>query len=200
LLLTKDWLKFMYVPSTLSLCQLNIPVHLKTYSTLRIHSTIYIPSVIIFETENIKKYCAVSISFSTENFNYYFMRKSTCILVGLKQNSLHIAHLRQECQNSKSVIFQEKLLKFLKCYNFLWVQQWHNCSPAVSFANCVMTLYLLKVHLQTFLSIPITQKCLNFELWHSCRKLAICIVAKHVLNKTGGVKSNEYLEYNTLFW
>jgi len=34
-----------------------------------------------------------------------------------------------------------------------------NCSPAVSFANCVMTLYLLQVHLQTFLSIPITQKC-----------------------------------------
>jgi len=35
----------------------------------------------------------------------------------------------------------------------------HNRSPAVSFADCVMTLYLLKVHLQTFLSIPITQKC-----------------------------------------
>jgi hypothetical protein len=28
-----------------------------------------------------------------------------------------------------------------------------------SFANCVMTLYLLKVHLQLFLSVPITQKC-----------------------------------------
>ena len=27
------------------------------------------------------------------------------------------------------------------------------------FANCVMTLYLLKLHLQTFLSTPITQKC-----------------------------------------
>ena len=57
------------------------------------------------------------------------------------------------------MIFQEKLLKGLKCYNFLWVQRRHNCFPAVSFANCVMTLYLLKVHLQTFLSIPITQKC-----------------------------------------
>ena len=65
----------------------------------------------------------------------------------------------QVCQNSKSVIFQEKLLKVLKCYNFLWVQRRHSCSPAVSFANCVMTLYLLKLHLQTFLSIPITQKC-----------------------------------------
>jgi hypothetical protein len=39
------------------------------------------------------------------------------------------------------------------------VQRRHNCSPAASFANCFMTLYLLKVHLQTFLSIPITQKC-----------------------------------------
>jgi hypothetical protein len=28
-----------------------------------------------------------------------------------------------------------------------------------SFANCVMTLYLLQVHLQTFLCIPRTQKC-----------------------------------------
>jgi hypothetical protein len=35
----------------------------------------------------------------------------------------------------------------------------HNCSPAASFTNFVMTLYLLKVPLQTFLSIPITQKC-----------------------------------------
>ena len=71
----------------------------------------------------------------------------------------HIAHLWQQCHNSKCVIFQERLLKVLKCYNFLWVQRRHNCSPVASFANCVMTLYLLKVHLQTFLSIPITQKC-----------------------------------------
>ena len=38
-------------------------------------------------------------------------------------------------------------------------QRRHNCPPAASFANCIMTLYLLKVHLQTFLSLPITQKC-----------------------------------------
>jgi hypothetical protein len=58
------------------------------------------------------------------------------------------------------VIFQEKLLKVWTFYNFLWVQRRHNCSPAASFANCVMTLYsyLLELHLQTFLSIPITQK------------------------------------------
>jgi hypothetical protein len=46
----------------------------------------------------------------------------------------------------------------LKCYNFLWVQRRHYFSPAASFANCVMTLYLLKLHIQTFLSIPITKK------------------------------------------
>ena len=71
----------------------------------------------------------------------------------------HIAHLLQQCHNAQFVIFQEKCLKVLKCYNFLWVQLRRNCSPAASFANCVMKLYLLKVHLQTFLSIPITQKC-----------------------------------------
>jgi len=31
----------------------------------------------------------------------------------------HIGHLPQNCHNSKFVIFQEKLLKVLKCYNFL---------------------------------------------------------------------------------
>jgi hypothetical protein len=67
--------------------------------------------------------------------------------------------LQQECHNSKSVIFEEKLLRVLKCYNFPWVQRRHNCSPTASFANCLMTLYLLKLHLRTFLSIPITQKC-----------------------------------------
>ena len=73
--------------------------------------------------------------------------------------SQHNSVTTQQCHNSKSVIFQEKLLKVLKCYNFLLAQRRHNCSPAASFANCIMTLYLLKVHLQTFLFIPITQKC-----------------------------------------
>ena len=70
-----------------------------------------------------------------------------------------IAHLRQVCHNKKFVIFQEKLVKILKCYNFLWVQRRNICSPAASFVNCVTTLYLLKVHLQTFHTVPITQKC-----------------------------------------
>jgi hypothetical protein len=56
------------------------------------------------------------------------------------------------------LIFQKKVLKILKCHNLLWVQWRHHCSPTASFANCVMTLYLLKVHLQTFISTPVTQK------------------------------------------
>ena len=55
--------------------------------------------------------------------------------------------------------FSGETFKVLKCYTFLWMQRRHNCSPAASFANCVMTLYLLKVHPQTFLSVQITQKC-----------------------------------------
>jgi hypothetical protein len=70
----------------------------------------------------------------------------------------YIVPLEEQCHNSKSLIFQ-KLLKVLKCYNFLRAQQRRNCSPAASFANCVMTLYLLKVHLKTFLSILIIKKC-----------------------------------------
>jgi hypothetical protein len=83
--------------------------------------------------------------------------------------------------NSKFVIFQEKVVKVLKCYNFLWVQRRHNCSPATSFANCVMTLHLLKVHLQTFLSIPITQKCQIL----SCNTL---------------VTNERYVHSNTILW
>ena len=71
----------------------------------------------------------------------------------------HFAHLRQQCDNSKLMIFQEKRWKFMKCYTFLRVKRRHNCSPAASFTICVTTLYLLKVYLQTFLSLPITQKC-----------------------------------------
>ena len=72
---------------------------------------------------------------------------------------LCIAHTQQQCHNSKFAIFHAKLLKVLKCCNFLWARRRHDCSPAASSANCVMTLYLLKVHQQMFLAIPVTQKC-----------------------------------------
>jgi len=90
----------------------------------------------------------------------------------------------QECHNSKFVIFQDKRLKVLKCYNFLRVQRRHNCSPVASFANCVMTLYLLKVNLQTFISIPITNKCqilscdaLVANEWYICMCVCVCMCA-----------------------
>jgi len=94
--------------------------------------------------------CGVKIYFLSSKFQNIFW---ICLC------NIHMAHLPHHCHNSKCVIFQEWLLKVLKCYNFLWVQRRHNCSPAASFANCVMTLYLVKVHLQTFLPIPITHKC-----------------------------------------
>jgi len=40
-------------------------------------------------------------------------------ILNTKTNFFHIAHLQQECHNSKFVIFQEKLLNGLNCYNFL---------------------------------------------------------------------------------
>ena len=86
-------------------------------------------------------------------YKFLFIKKTNYLHV---RNTWYVAHLRLQCHNSKCVIFQERLLKVLKCRNFLWVQRRHNCSPAASFANCVMTLYLLKVHLQTFLSIIFT--------------------------------------------
>ena len=71
----------------------------------------------------------------------------------------NIAHLPQHCHNSKFVIFQDRLLKFLKCDHFLQVQRRHNCSLAASFANCVMTLYLLKSASLNIFFISVTQKC-----------------------------------------
>ena len=58
----------------------------------------------------------------------------------------HISHLRQRCHNSKFVIFQEKCLKVLKCYNFC---ERNDDTTALQrrVLQTVMTLYLLKVHL-----------------------------------------------------
>ena len=87
--------------------------------------------------------------------------------------SQHNSVTTQQCHDSKSVIFQDKNLKVSKRYNFLLVQRRTNCSPAASFANWFMTLNLLKVHQQTFISVPITQK--YQKLWQYCRNYAIYI-------------------------
>ena len=91
-------------------------------------------------------------------YSYNKSQQDAVFLNFILVKELYMAHLRQKCHNSKCVIFKERPLKVLKCHNFLWVQRRNNCSPAASVTNCVLTLYLLKLHLQTFLSIPITQK------------------------------------------
>ena len=69
-------------------------------------------------------------------------------------------------------LFTRNFSKDLKCYNFQWVQRRHNCSPAASFANCVMTLYLLRVHLLKVSFYTNNSNMPNSELWHSYRKSA----------------------------
>jgi len=85
----------------------------------------------------------------------------------------HIAHFRQQCHNSKSVIFQEKLLKFLKCHNFLWVQRRHNCSPAASFCKLRLDTIPVESASGNVSFCTSNSKMPNFELWHSCRKWGI---------------------------
>ena len=93
----------------------------------------------------------------------FSFNKVCFICFNFRELSLTLSLISLICDNSVTTqnvsFFRRDFLKVLKCYNFLWVQRRHNCSPAASFVNCVMTLYLLKVHLHTFLSILITQKC-----------------------------------------
>jgi len=108
-------------------------------------------------------FCACAITFQTQSIHRApcslspFFNRLLCTAQCLS------AHVSLICDSSVTTqnlwFFQENLLKVLECYNFLRMQRRHNCSPAASFANCVMTLYLLKVHQRTFLSIPVTQKC-----------------------------------------
>ena len=67
-------------------------------------------------------------------------------------------------KTSKCVIFQDRILKDLKCYNFLCLQQRHNCFPVASFANCVTTLYLLKSASANVSFYTSNSKMPNFEL------------------------------------
>ena len=73
-----------------------------------------------------------------------FREKKILNIKGLILSQTHISLIcDKQCHNSKFVIFQEKHLKVLKCYNLLRVQRLHNCSPAASIAICVIILYLL---------------------------------------------------------
>ena len=146
--------------------------------------------------------CTAVQNFSTLSHKRHEFRKKLlnikCVsklsetFLSLRRIERDIAHLWQQCHNSKFVIFHEKVLKVLKCYNFLWVQRRHNYPPAATFVNCIMTLYLLKLHVQTFLSILINkeyqilncdtlvanqrydQKCILVFIWstlYSCQVL-----------------------------
>jgi hypothetical protein len=75
----------------------------------------------------------------------------------------YVSHLQTTVSQLKMCDFSEKSFKcFEVLYNFLRVQRHTTALQARVLKNCVMKLYLLKVHPQTFLSLPITQKCQNF--------------------------------------
>jgi len=132
------------------------------------HKRPYFPFVIIMAfLYHINFYILGHFKPSSEGKHWHFLNPR-CLQIAYRSFATRVSQL-------KICDFQERILKVLKCYNFLWVQRRHNCSTAARFANCVMTLNPFKVHPQTFLSIPINQKCQNFELWHSCRKRAIWI-------------------------
>jgi len=68
--------------------------------------------------------------------------------------------------------FQENLLNFLKCYNFLWVQRRHNCYPAASFCKLRYDTIPVKCASANVSFYTNNSKMPNFELWHSCREWA----------------------------
>ena len=88
----------------------------------------------------------------------------------------HIALICDDSVTTQNLWFyQEILLKFLKCYNFLWVQQRHNCSPAASFWRLRYDTIPVKsasANVSFYTNNWIMPK---FELWHSCCKWAICL-------------------------
>ena len=103
-------------------------------------------------------------------------------------NHARIAHFRQKCHNSKSVIFQYHLLKVLKCYNFFMRATTTQLLSSGEF--CKLRYDTILVHLQTFLSIPITQKCqiLSFDILveneratHPTRHIFFILPHKYIL-------------------
>ena len=117
----------------------NKPAHIALYTFTRIcHVFIHKPG----DCPAVLKHVACLV----------LVTETKCFLHGTSSDfEYNTTHIPLICDNSittQNVWFlQERLLKVSKCYNFLWVQRRHNCSPAASFANCVMTPYPLKVHL-----------------------------------------------------
>jgi len=73
-------------------------------------------------------------------------------------SNIHITHLRQECHNSKSVIFQEKLLKVLKCYK----------SMSATTTQLLSSGEFCKLHYDT---IPVKSASANISFYTSNSKM-----------------------------
>ena len=77
-----------------------------------------------------------------------------------------VTTVSQQCHYSVTTVSQLKMCDFsgetfkgFEVLYFFMSETTTQLLSSVEFANCVMILNLLKVHLQTFLSKPITQKC-----------------------------------------
>jgi len=92
--------------------------------------------------------------------------------------SSNIAHLSQQRHKSKFVILQEKPLKVLKCYNFLWVTKTTQLLSSSEFCKLLYDIIPVKNASANVSFHTNNLKIPNFELWHSCRKWAISRFAK----------------------
>jgi hypothetical protein len=91
-----------------------------------------------------------------------------------RQNCWHIAYLRQQYHSSKCVIFEDKLLKILKCYNFLSATTTQLLSSGEFWKLPYDTIPVKSASAKVSFCTN-KSKMPNFELWHSCRKWAIYI-------------------------
>jgi hypothetical protein len=80
-------------------------------------------------------------------------------IINIPHMQPYIADSPQQCHSSKCVIFQERLLKVLKCYNFLSA----TTTQLLSSGELCKLLYLLKVHLQNVSFYTNNSKMPNFE-------------------------------------
>ena len=85
----------------------------------------------------------------------------------------YIAHLRRQCRNVKCVIFQEKLLKGLKCCNFLMSAATTELLSSGEFCKLRYDTIPVNIAPANVSWYTNNSKITNFELRHSCRKWAI---------------------------
>ena len=76
-----------------------------------------------------------------------------------KQCREQIAHLLEQRRNTKRCDFSGETSKSFEVLYFSVRRTTTQVLSSASYANCVMALYLLEVHLKTLPSIQITQKC-----------------------------------------